>query len=51
MSDISVSVVMPCLNEEQTLLGCIEAAKRGIKAAGITGEIIISDNACKIKLI
>ncbi len=39
-----VSVVMPCLNEEQTLAGCIEAAQRGIAAAGIAGEIIISDN-------
>jgi len=35
---------MPCLNEEQTLLGCIEAARRGIEAAGIEGEIIVSDN-------
>jgi len=44
MNKPNVSVVMPCLNEEQTLLGCIEAAKRGIASAGITGEIVISDN-------
>jgi len=44
MDRISVSVVMPCLNEEQTLPGCIEAAKRGIEAAGIVGEIVVSDN-------
>jgi len=44
MDRIIVSVVMPCLNEEQTLPGCIEAAKRGIEAAGIGGEIIVSDN-------
>ena len=44
MNKPNVSVVMPCLNEEQTLLGCIEAAKRGIEAAGIEGEIVISDN-------
>ena len=51
MSKSSVSVVMPCLNEEQTLLGCIEAAKRGIDAAGITGEIIVSDNGSTDKSV
>lgn len=44
MSNPEVSVVIPCLNEEKTLVGCIEAALRGIKAAGIEGEVIISDN-------
>lgn len=39
-----VSVVMPCLNEERTLGRCIEAARRGITAAGISGEVIVSDN-------
>ncbi|MFC1462610.1 glycosyltransferase family 2 protein [Verrucomicrobiota bacterium] len=39
-----VTVVIPCLNEEETILGCIEAAKKGITDAGITGEIIVSDN-------
>ncbi len=41
---VCVSVVMPCLNEEQTVGGCIQAAQLGIDAAGITGEVIISDN-------
>ena len=39
-----VSVVMPCLNEERTLPKCIEAARRGIEAAGIAGEVIVVDN-------
>ncbi len=39
-----VSVVMPCLNEEKTLPACIVAARRGIAAAGITGEVIVVDN-------
>ena len=38
------SVVMPCLNEERTLPRCIEAARRGIEAAGIAGEVIVVDN-------
>jgi glycosyltransferase involved in cell wall biosynthesis len=45
MSDeIFVSVVMPCLNEAETLEGCIKAAKIGIEGTGVAGEIIIADN-------
>lgn len=40
----AVSVVIPCLNEARTLGQCIEAAQRGIAAAGITGEIVVADN-------
>jgi hypothetical protein len=39
-----VSVVMPCLNEQRTIGRCIKAALRGIAAAGISGEVIVSDN-------
>ena len=39
-----VSVVMPCLNEERTLAACIAAARRGIEAAGVPGEVIVVDN-------
>jgi glycosyltransferase involved in cell wall biosynthesis len=39
-----LSVVMPCLNEADTLAICIDKAKRGIKESGVSGEIIIADN-------
>ena len=39
-----VSVVMPCLNEEETLGTCIEKAQRTMDALGIVGEVIIADN-------
>jgi glycosyltransferase involved in cell wall biosynthesis len=39
-----VSVVIPCLNEEKTLVRCIEAAQEGMRRAAISGEIIVSDN-------
>jgi glycosyltransferase involved in cell wall biosynthesis len=39
-----LSVVMPCLNEADTLAICIEKARRGIKESGVSGEIIIADN-------
>lgn len=47
MSDsnsIRVSVVMPCLNEADTLAVCIKKAKRGIAESNVKGEIIIADN-------
>jgi hypothetical protein len=43
-SSVEITVVMPCLNEVQTLPACIAAAKRGIAAADVSGEILIADN-------
>lgn len=42
--EIEVSFVMPCLDESETLEGCIEAAKRCIADHGLRAEIIIADN-------
>jgi len=42
--DIEVSIVMPCLNEAETLLGCIREAQNAIRASGIAGEVVIADN-------
>jgi glycosyltransferase involved in cell wall biosynthesis len=39
-----ITVVMPCLNEEETLATCIKKALQGIGAAGIQGEVLIADN-------
>ncbi len=39
-----VSVVMPCLNEADTLEVCIEKAQRSMNEAGIYGEVIVADN-------
>ena len=41
---IELSVVMPCLNEEETLATCIGKAQRAIADANIAGEIIVADN-------
>ncbi|MYB95545.1 glycosyltransferase family 2 protein [Candidatus Poribacteria bacterium] len=41
---IEVSVVMPCLNEQEALRICIEKAQRTLKALAITGEVVIADN-------
>jgi glycosyltransferase involved in cell wall biosynthesis len=42
--DIEVSIVMPCLNEEESLGACIEMAQQGLDRAGARGEIVIADN-------
>lgn len=41
------SIVIPCLDEERTLPGCIAAARRGIEVAGIAGEVIVVDNGSR----
>ncbi len=41
---IEVSVVMPCLNEAETLGSCIGKAQRALSEANIAGEVIIADN-------
>lgn len=44
MSSIELTVLMPCLNEAETLATCIERAKKLITDNNIEGEILISDN-------
>ncbi len=39
-----VTILMPCLNEAETLVACIQAAQRGLADAGVEGEILIADN-------
>jgi glycosyltransferase involved in cell wall biosynthesis len=39
-----ISVVIPCLNEADTLAACIAAAQEGILHAGCQGEVIVADN-------
>jgi glycosyltransferase involved in cell wall biosynthesis len=39
-----VSIVMPCLNEADTVATCIRKAWAALSAAGIAGEVIVADN-------
>jgi len=38
------SIVMPCLNEHETISTCIEKAQNALKELGIIGEVIVADN-------
>ena len=41
---VEVSVVMPCLNEAETLETCIRKAQRALEQGQISGEVIVADN-------
>jgi glycosyltransferase involved in cell wall biosynthesis len=39
-----VSVVIPCLNEAQSIERCVQLALEGIEAGGYRGEVVVADN-------
>jgi GT2 family glycosyltransferase len=41
---LEISVVIPCLNEAKTITVCVARAVEAIKAAGVKGEVVVSDN-------
>jgi len=41
---VELTILMPCLNEAETLARCIETARAGLQRAGVRGEIIVADN-------
>lgn len=41
---VQLTILMPCLNEAETIEVCIQKAKRGLESAGVTGEVLIADN-------
>lgn len=43
--EVLVSVVIPCLNEEENIEACVVAALKAIADAGVTGEVVVADNA------
>jgi glycosyltransferase involved in cell wall biosynthesis len=42
--DLTVSVVIPCLNEAETIEECVTRARRALEDNGIDGEVVVSDN-------
>lgn len=43
-TDIEFSIVMPCLNEVETLETCVRKAQRALVENKINGEVIVADN-------
>jgi glycosyltransferase involved in cell wall biosynthesis len=41
---VHVSVVIPCLNEAESIERCVRSASRVLAEAGLDGEVIVADN-------
>jgi glycosyltransferase involved in cell wall biosynthesis len=41
---LRVSVVIPCLNEEENIEACVKSALHSMEEAGIAGEVVVADN-------
>lgn len=44
MSELELSIVMPCLDEAATLPACLEKAQRFLDEQRVAGEVIVADN-------
>jgi glycosyltransferase involved in cell wall biosynthesis len=44
LDQLDVSVVLPCLNEEETVASCVRKARTWFERAGVRGEVIVVDN-------
>jgi glycosyltransferase involved in cell wall biosynthesis len=45
LEEILVSVVIPCLNEEENIERCVTLAAEVLQEHGIPGEVVVADNA------
>jgi glycosyltransferase involved in cell wall biosynthesis len=41
---VELTVVMPCLNEAETVATCVRKAVRCLEESGINGEVLVADN-------
>jgi len=41
---LELTILMPCLNESETIETCIQKAKRFLKENHIKGEVLVADN-------
>jgi len=39
-----VSVVIPCLNEAESIERCVVAAREALESSGLSGEVVVADN-------
>lgn len=43
-ADLELTILMPCLNEAETLETCVRKARGFLDRSGIDGEVLVSDN-------
>ena len=44
IGDLELTVLMPCLNERDSIFDCVAEARQAIDEAGIEGEVLVVDN-------
>lgn len=44
VAEVELTILMPCLNEAETLAICIDKAQGYLARSGVSGEILIADN-------
>jgi len=44
LNPVELTVVMPCLNEAETLAVCVDKALAALRENGIVGEVVVADN-------
>jgi len=44
---LDISVVIPCLDEAETIAECVRKAQAGIAASGLSGEVLVVDNGSR----
>jgi glycosyltransferase involved in cell wall biosynthesis len=43
-SSCELTILIPCLNEVETLARCIDKARASLARSGVQGEVVIADN-------
>jgi glycosyltransferase involved in cell wall biosynthesis len=43
-SPLEVTILMPCLNEDETIVYCVEEALLALQACNVSGEVLVADN-------
>ena len=46
-AELELSIVMPCLDEAETLEACVSKAQRFLREHGVAGEVIVADNGSR----
>jgi hypothetical protein len=43
-SPLELTILMPCLNEAETVATCVQKARRYLERSGVAGEVLVADN-------
>lgn len=44
VAELELSIVLPCLNEQETVGACVRRAVAWLSSAGVAGEVVVADN-------